>query len=544
MNKLYFADCLDVMKRLYHQEHQKEFIDLVYIDPPFNSKRNYNVLFESAEINDTIAQKEAFADTWSNVSYIDTFYELNGIDLNLYNFLNALDNISISKSAISYLATMAIRIKYIHRLLKPTGSFYLHCDPTMSHYLKIICDLVFGDKNFRNEIIWKRRTGSNSSVHTAKEFGNTADIILFYTKGNKWFFSTQYTMNDDRYQRYLNEAFSNIDENGRRYRSADLSNPAPRPNLMYDYKGYKHPKNGWAISLENMVTWDKEGRLLFPKSKDGRIRRKIYLDEMKGKPVQNIWDDINSLGATEKEKLGYPTQKPEALLERIIKASSNEGDLVADFFCGCGTTIAAAQKLNRRWLGSDISHLAIKLISKRLVDTYGESIKTTFEIHGFPKDLASAKELAAGVKGGRLLFEEWIVEVMLQGILNEKRNQMGYDGHLTFDMNGVKNVALIEVKSGGASPTQLNHFIKTVEDRQAQMGIFVCFADEVTDNMRLISKKQGQFHPDFKYPKIQILTVEDILEGKQPDRPASRVETFKTAEKKIIADASQQKLQL
>lgn len=544
MNRLYFGDNLDIMKKLYHQEHQKEFIDLIYVDPPFNSKRNYNVLFESVEMDDTKAQKEAFADTWSNVGYIDTLNEIKGIDLNLFNFLNALDNINISKSAISYLATMGIRIWYMHKLLKPTGSFYLHCDPTMSHYLKIVCDLVFGEKNFRNEIIWKRRTGTNSSVHNAKQFGNTSDILLFYTKGKQWIFNSLYSFDDPTYQSYVDKFFIYTDENGRKFRLADLSNPAPRPNLMYEYKGFKPPANGWAISREKMEQFEKEGRLSFPKNIDGRIQRKRFLDELKGKPVQNIWDDIQALSPFSQEKLGYPTQKPEALMERIIQASSKEGDLIADFFCGCGTTISAAQKLNRQWIGSDISHLAIKLISKRLVDSYGENIKSTFEIHGFPKDMASAKELASGVKGGRLLFEEWIVEVMLHGILNEKRNTLGYDGHFTFDMNGVKNVALIEVKSGGATVTQFNHFIRTIEDRKAQMGIFVCFAGEVTDNMRRISKQQGLFHRDYKYHKIQILTVEDILAGKLPDRPASKVETFKQAERKTVADATQKKLEL
>jgi len=229
-------------------------------------------------------------------------------------------------------------------------------------------------------------------------------------------------------------------------------------------------------------------------------------------------------------------------MDRIILASSNPGDLVADFFCGCGTTIASAQKNNRRWLGSDISHLAVKLITKRLVDTYGDNVKSTFEIYGFPKDLDSARELAAGVKGGRLLFEEWIVEVMLHGILNEKRNAMGYDGYFTFDLNGQKNVGLIEVKSGGATPTQLNHFVRTVEDKKAQMGVFVCFANEVTDNMRRISKQQGYFSESFKYEKIQILTVEDILNGKLPNRPASKVETFKQAERKTSEKDTQQKL--
>jgi DNA modification methylase len=526
MNRLYFGDNLEIMKRMYYQEHQKEFIDLIYIDPPFNSKRNYNVLFESVEMDDTKAQKEAFADTWSNVGYIDTLNEIKEIDLNLFNFLNALDNINISKSAISYLATMGIRIWYMHKLLKPTGSFYLHCDPTMSHYLKIECDLIFGEKNFRNEIIWKRST-SGSSKSIAQRFGSDHDVIFYFAKSEAHRFNKIYLPYP---KSEIDKRFKKSDEKGR-YKDAELA--------TYSQE-----------TLEQLIA---EDRLIV--NPGGKYRYKIYLDKIKGVIADDIWTDIFPINSMAMERLGYPTQKPEALMERIIKASTNEGDLVADFFCGCGTTIAAAQKLNRNWIGSDISHLAVKLISKRLVDTYGENVKNTFEINGFPKDLDSAHELASGVKGGRLLFEEWIVEVELHGILNEKRNTMGYDGHFTFDMNGIKNVSLIEVKSGGASPTQLNHFVRTVEDRKAQMGIFVCFAEEVTDSMRRIAKKQGLFMEGFPYEKIQILTVQDILEGKRPNRPASRTETFGTPDraptrdeaikaKKIISDAQQQKLEL
>ncbi len=497
MNKLYFGDNLDVMKRLYHDEHQSEFIDLVYIDPPFNSKRNYNVLFESVDLDDTKAQKEAFADTWSNVSYIDTLNEIQELDLNLYNFLHALDNINISKSAISYLATMSIRIWYMHKLLKPTGSFYLHCDPTMSHYMKIVCDIIFSEKNYRNEIVW--HYGQRTDTYKL-HFSRKHDIVLFYGKsGNSILKQSSKIWDKEDFIKKRHDV--KIDDDGREF------------------------------------IWTDGGK--------GKERYKRYVDDVlkDGKPLDDVWE-IPILNSSAKERLGYPTQKPEALMDRIILASSNPGDLVADFFCGCGTTIASAQKNNRRWLGSDISHLAVKLITKRLVDTYGEDLKKTFEIHGFPKDLDSARELAAGVKGGRLLFEEWIIEVMLHGILNEKRNSMGYDGYFTFDMNGQKNVGLIEVKSGGATPTQLNHFVMTVADKQAQMGIFVCFTEEVTDNMRAIAKKQGYFSPDFKYEKIQILTVQDILNGKLPNRPASRVETFKAAERKTTEKDSQQKLLL
>lgn len=535
MNHLYFGDSLDILKQL-HSQHPDGFIDLVYIDPPFNSKRNYNVLFESVEMHDAQAQKEAFADTWSNVGYKDTLNELSKIDLDLYNFLNALDHVRISQSAVSYLTTMAIRIYYIHKVLKPTGSFYLHCDPTMSSYLRIVCDLIFGEKSFRNEIVWKRRTGSNSSVHTAKEYGNTADIIWFYTKGKEWTFHSQYSFEDESYQRYVDDFFKFTDENGRKYRIADLSNPAPRPNLMYEYKGYKPPKNGWAISLEKMKLFDKEGRLHFPKEKAGRIARRRFLDELKGKPVQNIWDDIDSLGSQAAERLGYPTQKPEALLERIIQASSNEGDVVADFFCGCGTTVAAAQKLKRKWVGVDISHLAVGLMRKRLIDTYGEKIVKTFTVNGLPKDIGSAKALAVAPQG-RMHFQDWVIETLIGGVSNEKKQgDGGYDGYTTLEVEkGKKEIVMIEVKSGNIGVSTVRSFNNTIKQKKGSAGVLVCFAEQITKGMLSEAKNEGYFREDIygnEFDKIQILSVEDLLEGKLPRFPRSKEEgPFRKAEK-------------
>jgi site-specific DNA-methyltransferase (adenine-specific) len=546
MNQLYFGDNLEIMQDLL-KKHPDGFIDLVYIDPPFNSKRNYNILFEELDMADTKAQKEAFADTWSNVGYLDTLQEIYDLDLDLYRFLKALDDIRISKSAIAYLTMMAIRIWYIHKLLKATGSFYLHCDPTMSHYLKLVCDLVFGEGNYCNNIIWKR---SDSHNDAKKQFPATSDHILFYKKSNEQYFNKQYTPHADKTLKewYLYLEFPDgtirkmtaeeretqkIPSNTRRFNTADMASPNPRPNLMYDYKGFPYPSKGWRYSKQKMEELDKENRLLFPAKPGGRIMLKRYLDEQDGTTVGDVWIDISQLRANKAESLGYPTQKPVALLERIISASSNEGDLVADFFCGCGTTIDAAQKLNRRWLGVDISHLAVKLITKRLLDSYGEGIRKDFEIFGFPKDIDSARELAAHTQGGRLKFEEWIVEVMLHGVLNPRRNEAGYDGYLTFDLHGQRQAALIEVKSGAATLQMINHFIITVEAKKAQLGIFVCFQERVSQKMLHTAKSQGSFHPDFQgYDKIQIVTVEDLLEGKGPRIPASTIGTFKSARQK------------
>ncbi len=472
MNKLYFGDNLEIMKDMLKQ-NPNGFIDLIYIDPPFNSKRNYNVLYESIDMEDTKAQKQAFADTWSNVGYLDTLREIQDIDMDLYEFLNALDKINISKSAISYLATMGIRIWYMHKLLKNTGSFYLHCDPTMSHYLKIVCDLIFGtNKHFRNEIAWCYYGASSPGQ---KQFPRKHDIIFWYSKGNIW------TFNDEEVRIP--------------YQDSTLKRAETTPTSTFH-----------------------------------GIRTERTLHE-KGKIVEDYWL-LPPLVSTSKERLGYPTQKPEMLLERIIEASSNKGDVVADFFCGCGTAISVAQKLKRQWVGVDISHLAVKLITKRLMDAYGTGVRKTFEIFGFPRDIASAKELATATRKGRLKFEEWIIEVMLHGVLNEKKNQTGFDGYLTLDMPWKKEFVLIEVKSGNASLQQVNHFIQTIKKREAVMGLFVCFEEKVTDGMKQAAKKEGYYlEQSFgrKFEKLQIITVEDLLENKLPNLPPAENITFKKA---------------
>jgi adenine specific DNA methylase Mod len=518
-NRLYFGDNLDILKDL-HQQYPKGLIDLIYIDPPFNSKRNYNILFENIDMEDTKAQKEAFADTWTNVNYIDELNEIQNLDLNVYRFLKAIEEINISKGAVSYLTIMAIRLWYMHKLLKDTGSFYLHCDPAMSHYLKLVCDLIFGEKNFRNEIIWNRSTNTGSSKGIAKRFPTDHDVIFLYFKNkNVAFFNPLHKSYSDDYIKH----YYIYDDN--------------------DGKGKYQVQALKTFSKERLEQLEKENRIV--KGKGRFLRFKDYLVDKKGIPQNDLWIDIEPVNPIAKEKLGYPTQKPEALLDRIISASTNEGDLVADFFCGCGTAIAVAEKLNRKWLGVDISHLAVKLITKRLIDAYGPEIRKTFEIFGFPRDLDSARELAIGSNGGRLKFEEWIIEVMLHGVLNPNRTQTGYDGYMTLDVQGARSTVLIEVKSGNANLTQLNHFIQTIENKNAQMGLFCCFSDQVTAGMQKAAKQQGYFNQDqfgSQYDRIQIITVEDLLDHKLPNIPFSIKGTFKTAQKETKEKDTQQKM--
>lgn len=536
MKNLYFGDCLDILKVLC-KEHPQGFIDLVYIDPPFNSKRNYNVLFESIDLKDSKAQKQAFSDTWSNVSYHDTLAEIREVSLDLHSFLSSLDRLSISKSAISYLATMAIRIWYIHKVLKDTGSFYLHCDSTMSHYLKIVCDLIFGAKNFRNEIIWKRQTGKKGSQFAKKTFGFLNDNIFGYSKSSKYFFSIPIETLE---MNSLKKKFSKKDEDGRWFRLDNIvrnQSLGERPNLVYEYKGYTPGPWGWMVSKEKLIKMDEEGRIFF--NKNGKPYRKYFLEEYLGQETTNIWTDIFIEKGN--ARLGYPTQKPLALLERIIKASSDEGDIVADFFCGCGTTIAAAEKLNRRWLGVDISHLAIQLILKRLTDPYPDEkkreIKNSIDISGFPKDLDSAKELALRTDKHRIKFQDWVIEILLGGVSNPKKSgDGGVDGHISFNMShdGKKRgIGIIEVKSGNVAISMLRSFMHTVDAMNADMGIFVCFGDKVTDGMKREAKAIGKIY-GFSVDKIQICTIEELLSGAQPKIPGmGAVKTFDSSTQRL-----------
>jgi DNA modification methylase len=532
MNTLYFGDCLDVLKEL-HKEHPEGYIDLIYIDPPFNSKRDYNILFEEVDLKDATAQKQAFADTWSNVSYFESLSEIQEIDLSLYTFLNTLNNINISKSAVSYLTTMAIRIWYIHKVLKDTGSFYLHCDTTMSHYLKMVCDLIFDEGNFRNEITWKR-----FNFHAdAKRFGRVSDRILFYSKSEEYLFNRQ---KEPFSEEYIGSKFIYEDKKGK-YRLDNLNPPGGR-GPVYEYNGITKP---WRYTKEKMLQLEKEGRI-YKDSKTPQVKR--YLNEQEGQAVNDIWSDIPPINSQAKERLGYPTQKPEALLERIIKSSSNENDIVADFFCGCGTTIAVAQRLKRNWLGADISYLAIRLVKNRILDPYRSTdrlreIKDNIEIRGIPKDIGSAKELARNVDKGRFGFQEWIIELMIGGICNPKLTaDGGWDGHITFEVNDEKHTVLIEVKSGHVNVKNIREFIQVVEKQKAKIGVFVCFKDEVTKEMEREAKAQGYYNKGAfgtTYDKIQILTVEDLLEGKNVKMPISTKTTFKKSSKTLESEIEQ-----
>ena len=522
-NKLYYGDNLDVLKRYV----KDETVDLVYLDPPFNSRQDYNVLFAEKDGSQSSSQIHAFEDTWEwNIEAQRAYEQIVEQGGRVADALRAFKTFLFNSDMMAYLSMMAPRLIELRRVLKETGSIYLHCDPTASHYLKILMDAVFGPQNFRSNIVWKR-TSSHSNA--SRNYGAVNDGLLFYVKSN-----TAYTYNIQYVpysEAYLKSFYRHVDENGRRYRISDLRNPSDRPNLKYEYKGYKPHPNGWAISKEKMEKMDREGRLYYPKSKDGRIQLKRYLDEMPGMQVSNIWDDIPVIHAQADERLGYPTQKPEALLERILKASSNEGDVVLDPFCGCGTTVQVAQRLNRRWIGIDITHLAIGLIKKRLSDAFGPEIKATYDVIGEPTDYEGAAELAAEDK---YQFQWWALgQVGARPSEQKKGADRGIDGRLYFhdDDSGQSKQIVFSVKAGGVTVSQIRDLVGVLDREKAQIGVFVTF-DEPTKPMLREAAEAGFYKSTdgSTYPKLQILTIQQILDGKQPVYPLHRRDaTFKKA---------------
>jgi site-specific DNA-methyltransferase (adenine-specific) len=529
-NHLYYGDNLKVLR----DSIANDSVDLIYLDPPFNSNASYNVLFKGPQGNASTAQIEAFDDTWhwtdaAEEAFGDVLRSGNG---NAAEMLRAMRSFLGENDMMAYLAMMAVRLLELQRVLKPTGSLYLHCDPTASHYLKILLDAVFGARNFKNEIVWKRRYGNFSRVHEAKKYGASNDIILFYNRSEESKFKTQYSFDNPEYQDYVKRTFRHKYKYGRIYRIADLANPAPRPNLMYEYKGYKPPKNGWAISLEKMKQWDAEGRLEFPKKADGRIQRRRFLDELKGKPIQSLWDDVEMLSSQSAERLGYPTQKPVALLERIIAASSNEGDIVLDPFCDCGTTVHAAQKLNRQWIGIDITHLAIGLIEKRLRDAFQN---VQFTTHGVPQDLSGARDMAARGREDKnyyFEFEKWALSLLnaQPGNLSKKGADRGIDGNLYFAKT---SRAIVSVKAGdNVGVSMIRDLRGVIEREKAEIGVFLTL-NEPTKPMITEAAAAGQHVEDgfAPVPKIQIVTIEQALQlrDRAVQIPARRDDTFKKA---------------
>lgn len=482
VNQLYYGDNLEVLRRYIKDES----VDLCYIDPPFNSKRNYNQIYNNIGAEDK-AQAQAFIDTWE---WDD--HAIRGINEILINYhglftqqcialITGLSNVLGKGSLLAYLVSMTLRITEIHRVLKPTGSFYLHCDPTASHYLKLILDAIFcaqgGD--FLNEIIWHYRRWTGK----ANKFQQLHDTILFYSKSKKYTFNVIYT----------------------------------------DY-------------TEGSVARKKGGILhRFKKGEEPTLVSNKEIDE-KGVRENDVWQ-IPFIAPSAKERLGYPTQKPEALLERIIKASSNENDIVLDAYCGCGTTVAVCQKLDRQWIGIDITYQSISLILKRLEDSFPGVLKT-IKLHGIPKDIESAIALANKTDDRtRKEFEKWAILTYTnnKAVINTKKGaDKGIDGIVYFqgDKNDPEKI-IFQVKSGKVKSGDIRDLLGTMTLESASLAIFITL-EEPTKDMLKTAKSAGFYQSKYmshSCDKIQIVTIKEIIEDQQRLNIRLSYEVLKSAEK-------------
>lgn len=522
MNKLYFGDCLDVLR----SEIADESVDLIYLDPPFNSSRNYNLLFKAPSGHRSEAQVGAFQDTWHWGEQAESEFHslLTQPNAVISEVITSLRRFLGENDMMAYITMMANRLAELHRALSSRGSLYLHCDSNASHYLRVVLDAVFGPDCFRNEIIWKRSTAHSDAK---AKYAAITDTLLFYGKSKDTKFNVVRTPLDPE---YVDKFYRYTDENGRRYRLGDMSAPegggmaainkqTGRPNGWYVWKGYQPPQRGWRFSPETMQKLHDEGRLQYPDKPDGRISIRRYLDENEGAPVSCLWDDITAVQGASNEYLGYPTQKPLALLERIIEASSDPTDTVLDPFCGCGTAVHAAQKLGRQWIGIDITHLAITLIEKRLQDAFP---KITFEVFGTPKDIEGARNLSSRDK---YQFQWWACSLVgAQPWQSKKKGaDRGIDGIIYFqDEKGIPKKIIVSVKGGESVGRAMIADLKnSVEREKAQIGLFVTLAPPTREMVKEALSAGFYESPMFKsseYPKIQILTIEGLLDGTQRPR--------------------------
>jgi site-specific DNA-methyltransferase (adenine-specific) len=510
-HQLFYGDNLQVLR----DQIATGSVDLIYLDPPFNSNANYNILFRSPAGLGADAQIEAFEDTWHwNDKAEDAFDQVaRSGATQAFELLRAMRGFLGENDMMAYLAMMAVRLLELHRVLKPTGSLYLHCDPTASHYLKLLLDGVFGPANYRNEIIWRRTTSHNS----ARRYGKIADTILFYTKSDDYVWNdvrTEYS--DAQLGRYQD------DGDGRLYRAENLT--ADRRNSTsgkFTWRGTTPPvSRGWAYSVDQLEEWWAQGRILA--RRDGSPRMdglKIYLEGLEGQKLQSVWVDIPRVGNTSNERLGYPTQKPVALLERIIAASAPDAGIVLDPFCGCGTAIHAAQRLGRQWIGIDVTHLAISLIEKRMRDAFPG---VAFTVEGTPKDLASAQDLA---RRDKYQFQWWavsMVDAMPFGG-RKKGADGGIDGLIYFKPDGKRTEkAIVSVKGGDNVGVQMIRDLHSTMEREgAPIGVFVTKALP-TSAMEREAAAVGRYHAAAtgrSYPRLQIITLAELFAGKRPDIP-------------------------
>ncbi len=544
-NSLYYGDNLDILRRYVRDESA----DLIYLDPPFNSNQTYNVLFQEKDGSQSASQIKAFGDTWhwdeaAARSYEETV-EAGG---QVSEAMQAFRKLLGTNDMLAYMSMMAPRLVELRRVLKPTGSLYLHCDPTASHYLKLLLDSIFGPANFRNEITWKRTHAHGS----ARRYGPVHDVILFYSKSDSYLWNNPRGQHDAQ---YIKTHFSHVDSTtGRRFQPITLTGSGVRRGESgKSWREIDPTKAGrhWALPghilekvgiqsgtvQEKLEALDLVGMVYWPQKAGGKPRLKWYADQLEGVALPDVWADIPPISARAKERLGYPTQKPVALLERIIQASSNEDDTILDPFCGCGTTVAAAQKLNRRWVGIDITQLAISLIRYRLGDSFGKDCR--FELIGEPTSLPDATALA---EQDPYQFQWWTLGLVKARPIEQKKGaDQGIDGRLYFHdegRGGKTKQIIFSVKAGKVTVSHIRDLVGVISREKAEIGAFLSL-EPPTSPMRKEAASAGFYEsPWGKHPRIQLLTIEDLLGGKSIDYPQDTDVTFKKAQR-VRSDPSE-----
>lgn len=515
-NHLYYGDNLTIMRQL-----PAASVDLIYLDPPFNSQRNYNLIYKKLTGQPVPEQEEAFCDAWDmdpekeqmarNMPMVLRDY---GVDEELVLFWKAwIDALRHTQPRLlAYLVYMSYRLFEMKRILKPTGSLYLHCDSTASHYIKVIMDGVFGHENFRNEIIWKRTTAHNT---TSRRYGDITDTLLFYTKSGKYYFDPPRGIHDPA---YVVDFYRHTEPDGRRYRLHQVERNAAlgtRQNLIYEYKGYT-PQYGWMMERVKLEAMDADGRLYWTKA--GRPQRKIYLADVEKPKLGNLWDDIPPIQAQAEERLGYPTQKPIALLERIVSASSRGGDVVFDPFAGCGTAIYAAHLTGRKWIGCDIAILSVRLVRDVLLKRYGLKEGEHYQVSGVPLSVDGAQEL---FDQDPRQFQHWSVELAGGFASTKHSNDKGVDGRIYFETkDGLKSM-VISVKGGHAlTPAFMREVVGTMVQEECEMAGFISLGPPTKGMTDVVAKAGLYVYQGQKYDRVQIRTIEDLLAGKGFDTPS------------------------
>ncbi len=574
-NALYYGDNLDILRRYIADES----VDLVYLDPPFNSNATYNVLFKERTGEESPAQIRAFTDTWEWTQEAERTYEQDiilhsGTPTAVKDMIAAFRQFIGQNAMMAYLVMMTPRLVELRRVLKPTGSLYLHCDPTASHYLKIVLDTVFGSGNFRNEIVWRRTNAHNND----RIYGRIHDTLLFYSRTDRYLFDPQCRPYLDG---YVKSMFRYADDRGA-YRHGDPTAPETRTGESgQPWQGYNPTDSGrhWAIpaylredlerrgfEIADLTTQEKldlaldNGLIYLPEKAGGQPAIKRYLSDRDGTKLQDVWayqpytegslrgtheaidEDVKWLQSG--ERLGYPTQKPEGLLERIIASSSSEWDVVLDPFCGCGTAVAAAEKLKRGWIGIDITHLAVALMKNRLKTAFGLEPGRSYEVVGEPQDAGSARALW---EQDPYQFQFWAVSLLQAQPRSEQKRgaDQGVDGIIHF-LDGTKRTPhkmIIQVKGGHVSVPQVRDLKGVVEREKAALGLFISL-DEPTGPMRTEAASGGFFHSDIwqkDFPKIQIRTISEMLNGEGFDIPP-RQPMYQPAQRVVRTEGRQGEL--